>query len=104
MGERSVLITGCSSGIGLASAREMKARGWRVFATARKPEDIARLNGEGFESLYLDYAEGDSIVACADHVLHATGGTLGALFNNGAYASPARSKTYGPRCCARSSK
>jgi NAD(P)-dependent dehydrogenase (short-subunit alcohol dehydrogenase family) len=88
MGERSVLITGCSSGIGLASAREMKARGWRVFATARKPEDIARLNGEGFESLYLDYAEGDSIVACADHVLHATGGTLGALFNNGAYGQP----------------
>ena len=88
MGERSVLITGCSSGIWLASAREMKARGWRVFATARKPEDIARLNGEGFESLYLDYAEGDSIVACADHVLHATGGTLGALFNNGAYGQP----------------
>ena len=55
MSERSVLITGCSSGIGFASAREMKARGWRVFATARKPEDLARLKEQdGIESLYLD--------------------------------------------------
>jgi NAD(P)-dependent dehydrogenase (short-subunit alcohol dehydrogenase family) len=88
MGERSILITGCSSGIGLASAREMKARGWRVFATARKPEDIARLDGEGLESLYLDYAEPQSIEAAAEHVLEATDGKLGALFNNGGYGQP----------------
>lgn len=88
MAGRSVLITGCSSGIGLASAREMKARGWRVFATARKPEDIARLRGEGFESLYLDYAEPDSIAAAVAEVLTATGGGLDALFNNGAYGQP----------------
>lgn len=88
MGARSVLITGCSSGIGLASAREMKTRGWRVFATARKPDDIARLSGEGFESPYLDYAEPDSIAAAAEHVLNATDGKLGALFNNGAYGQP----------------
>ncbi len=85
---RSVLITGCSSGIGLASARAMKARGWRVFATARKPEDIDRLNGEGFESLYLDYTEPHSIAAAAAHVLEAADGKLGALFNNGAYSQP----------------
>jgi NAD(P)-dependent dehydrogenase (short-subunit alcohol dehydrogenase family) len=86
---RSVLITGCSSGIGLASAREMKARGWRVFATARKPQDIARLKHEhGLESLYLDYAEPQSIADAAAHVLEATGGTLDALFNNGAYGQP----------------
>ncbi len=89
MRERSVLITGCSSGIGLASAREMKARGWRVFATARKPEDIARLKEkEGVISLYLDYAEPHSIEAAAEHVLAATGGKLTALFNNGAYGQP----------------
>jgi NAD(P)-dependent dehydrogenase (short-subunit alcohol dehydrogenase family) len=88
MAERSVLITGCSSGIGLASAREMKARLWRVFATARKPDDIARLEAEGFESLYLDYAEPDSIEAASDQVLAATDGKLGALFNNGAYGQP----------------
>src|SRR6476620_4260623 len=86
MTQRSILITGCSSGIGLASAREMKRRGWRVFATARKPEDIARLKAEvGVESLYLDYAEPASIAAAAEHVLAATDGTLTALFNNGGY-------------------
>jgi NAD(P)-dependent dehydrogenase (short-subunit alcohol dehydrogenase family) len=89
MGERAVLITGCSSGIGLASAREMKARGWRVFATARKPEDIARLKNEhGVESLYLDYAEPASIAEAAAHVLAATEGRLAALFNNGGYGQP----------------
>ena len=86
MAERSVLITGCSSGIGLCSARTLKARGWRVFATARKPEDIARLEAEvGVESLYLDYAEPASIAAAAEHVLAATDGTLTALFKNGGY-------------------
>ena len=89
MAERSVLITGCSSGIGLASAREMKRRGWRVFATARKPQDIARLKDEeGVDSLYLDYTEPDSIAAAAEQVLQATGGKLTALFNNGAYGQP----------------
>ncbi|HZP07954.1 SDR family NAD(P)-dependent oxidoreductase [Methyloceanibacter sp.] len=86
---RSILITGCSSGIGLASAREMKARGWRVFATARKPQDIERLRDEvGVESLYLDYAEPPSIEAVARHVLEATDGKLSALFNNGTYGQP----------------
>jgi len=89
MTERSVLITGCSSGIGLASARAMKDRGWRVFATARRPDDLARLEDEhGVESLYLDYTEPDSIAAAADHVLGATDGALDALFNNGAYGQP----------------
>jgi NAD(P)-dependent dehydrogenase (short-subunit alcohol dehydrogenase family) len=89
MNERSILITGCSSGIGLASARELKARGWRVFATARKPEDIARLKEqEGVESLCLDYAEPQSIAAAAGHVLAATDGRLTALFNNGGYGQP----------------
>ena len=89
MTQRSILITGCSSGIGLASARMMKARGWRVFATARKDQDIARLkHEEGVESLYLDYAEPRSIAAAAEHVLAATDGRLTALFNNGAYGQP----------------
>lgn len=82
---RSVLITGCSSGIGYCCAHGMKDRGWRVFATARKPEDIARLEAEGLESLYLDYTEPESIAAAAETVLKRTGGTLFALFNNGAY-------------------
>jgi NAD(P)-dependent dehydrogenase (short-subunit alcohol dehydrogenase family) len=89
MERRSILITGCSSGIGLACAREIKRRGWRVFATARKPADIERLRDDvGVESLYLDYAEPASIAAAADQVLAATNGTLTALFNNGAYGQP----------------
>jgi len=88
MSAKSILVTGCSSGIGLASAREMKRRGWRVFATARKLEDIARLKGEGFDSLYLDYAEPESIEAAVAEVLGVTGGKLDALFNNGAYGQP----------------
>ena len=89
MAQRSILITGCSSGIGLASAREMRARGWRVFATARKPQDITRLKDEdGVESLYLDYSEPHSIAAAASHVLAATDGRLDALFNNGAFGQP----------------
>jgi len=85
---RTILITGCSSGIGQCAARGMKARGWRVFATARKPEDFAALKANGFDVLYLDYAEADSIRAAAETTLKATGGTLDALFNNGAYAQP----------------
>ena len=89
MTQRSVLITGCSSGIGLASARVMKERGWRVFATVRRPEDLARLKDEeGLEALYLDYTEPDTIAGAAEHVLEATNGALTALFNNGAYGQP----------------
>ena len=89
MTQRSVLITGCSSGIGLASARVMKERGWRVFATVRRPEDLARLKDEeGLEALYLDYTESDTIAGAAEHVLEATNGALTALFNNGAYGQP----------------
>jgi len=85
---RTLLITGCSTGIGSCCARGMKARGWRVFATARKDADIARLKDDGLESLYLDYAEPDSIAAALADVLTATDGRLDALFNNGAYAQP----------------
>lgn len=89
MNEQSILITGCSSGIGLCAAQTLKVRGWRVFATARKPADIARLKDEeGIESLYLDYAEPRSIATAADHVLAATEGRLTALFNNGGYGQP----------------
>lgn len=85
---RSLLITGCSSGIGWHCALGMKARGWRVFATARKPDDLARLEAEGVEAIFLDYAERESVTACATDVARRTGGKLDALFNNGAYGQP----------------
>ena len=85
---RSVLITGCSSGIGLDAARGLKARGWRVFATCRHEADCARLRDEGLESFTLDLAYPDSITAAVAEAVRRTGGTLDALYNNGAYACP----------------
>ena len=85
---RTILITGCSSGIGWHCALGLKARGWRVLATARKPDDLARLEAEGLEAIYLDYAERQSVSACAAEVSRRNGGTLDALFNNGAFGQP----------------
>lgn len=88
MSQRSILITGCSSGIGLHAARTLRDEGWRVFATCRKPEDVARLTNEGFESFVLDYTDSNSVDTAFDAVIAATGGTLDALYNNGAIALP----------------
>lgn len=82
---RTILVTGASSGIGAHCARALRAEGWRVFATARKPQDIAALESDGIEAFYLDYREPPSIEALAEAVLERTGGRLDALFNNGAY-------------------
>lgn len=85
---RTILITGCSSGIGESAARILRERGWRVFASARRSEDVERLHGEGFEALRLDLDDSISIQAAVDELLRRTGGTLDALFNNGAYGLP----------------
>jgi NAD(P)-dependent dehydrogenase (short-subunit alcohol dehydrogenase family) len=85
---RSILITGCSSGIGWHCALGMQARGWRVLATARKPEDLSRLRTAGLEALALDYADPASVAACSEETARLTGGRLDALFNNGAYGQP----------------
>ncbi len=83
---RSILITGGSSGIGLASARTLAARGWRVLATARTPEDREMLAYEaGVEALPLELADPDAIAACATEVLERTDANLDAVFNNAAY-------------------
>lgn len=86
--QKSILITGCSSGIGYDAAHGLKAHGWRVFASCRKQEDCDRLIGEGLESVRLDLADEDSIREAVAHILNETGGTLDALFNNGAFATP----------------
>ncbi|MBX3584356.1 MAG: SDR family oxidoreductase [Rhizobiaceae bacterium] len=87
-GLRMIIVTGASSGIGAYCARALKTEGWRVFATARKPEDIVALEAEDIEAFYLDYREPDSIAALVEKVLARSGGRLDALFNNGAYAQP----------------
>ncbi len=82
---KTILITGCSSGIGAHCARALKQKGWRVFAAIRREEDRRTLETEGIETFLMDYADLDSIRRLVDDVTARTGGTLDALFNNGAY-------------------
>ncbi|MEO5377064.1 MAG: SDR family oxidoreductase [Magnetococcus sp. DMHC-6] len=86
--EKSILITGCSSGIGRCVAMALHKRGYRVFATARHPDDVAFLAAEGLEAHVLDLTDSYSIQRAVDWVLERTGGSLYALFNNGAYGQP----------------
>jgi NAD(P)-dependent dehydrogenase (short-subunit alcohol dehydrogenase family) len=86
--ERSILITGCSSGIGHRCAHGLNARGWQVIATARKPDAVARLRSEGLTALPLDLADPASIAAGLQAALTLTGGRIDALFNNGAFGLP----------------
>ena len=85
---KSILITGCSSGIGYDAARALHRRGWQVFATCRKQVDCDRLTAEGLTSFVLDYENETSIDAGFDQVMTLNGGKLDILFNNGAYAIP----------------
>jgi len=86
---KTLLITGCSSGIGLRAAEIMRERGWRVFASARRPESVEALRQAGFEdALQLDLDDSHSIARAVETVLDRSGGRLDALFNNGAYGQP----------------
>ena len=85
MNNKSILITGCSTGIGLCVAQALKNRGYRVFATARKKCDVKKLQSLGLESLQLDLDDSLSIQTAVKEILNRTNGTLYALFNNGAY-------------------
>src|SRR5680860_919306 len=82
---KTILITGCSSGIGLYCAKQLKKDGWSVFATARKAADIENLKKLGLHALYLDYTDTQSIHKAFRQMLGKSGGRLDALFNNGAY-------------------
>ena len=82
---KSVLITGCSSGIGLDTALQMHSLGWKVFASCRKEEDVARLQALGLETLVLDVDKSEQIKAAFEAISAQTGGTLDALFCNAGY-------------------
>ena len=82
---RSVLITGCSTGIGRCVALGLQASGYRVFATARKAADVAELTAAGLESLQLDLTDSASIERAVEDILARTGGKLYAVFNNGGF-------------------
>ncbi len=88
MNPKTVLITGCSSGIGYHCAHALRQDGYRVLATARKAADVDRLRREGLESFRLDLDDSDSIREAVAQIESRTGGNLYALFNNGAYGQP----------------
>ena len=84
----SILITGCSSGIGYCAASTLRRRGYRVIATARREESVAQLRAEGFTSLRLDLEDSASIEQAVEQALALCDGRIDALFNNGAYGIP----------------
>jgi NAD(P)-dependent dehydrogenase (short-subunit alcohol dehydrogenase family) len=85
---RTVLVTGCSSGIGLATARLLREHGWTVIPTVRKTEDFKRLEADGFEPLFLDLFDTESVQNAATETLKRTDGKIGAIVNNAGYGQP----------------
>ena len=86
--DKVVVVTGASTGIGRATARMLKSRGWRVFPTARNRTDLDLLRGEGFQPVELDLADPDSVEYAAKEVLELSQGVLGAVVNNAGYGQP----------------
>ena len=86
--KKNILITGCSSGIGLYTAQHLQKKGYQVFASARKSEDVERLKQLGLNTLQLDLDDSVSIKNAVIRLLDMTGGELYALFNNAAYGLP----------------
>jgi NAD(P)-dependent dehydrogenase (short-subunit alcohol dehydrogenase family) len=83
--QKTVLITGCSSGIGAALARELGKRGHRVYATARRSEALAALEAEGIRGLALDVND-DSSIARALDIVSREAGRLDLLVNNAGFS------------------
>ncbi len=84
----TVLVTGCSSGIGYHVAKGLKQRGYNVYTTARKEEDVKRLISEGFKCLQLDYADSESVQDLANELMLLVGTNIYGVFHNGAYGQP----------------
>lgn len=86
--QRTILITGCSSGIGKHCAFALQRKGFRVFATARRIEDVQILQQEGLETFLLDLENSDSIKSALTQILEKTNQQLFALFNNAGFGQP----------------
>lgn len=85
--DKSILITGCSSGIGLRCAQLAKQDGYTVFASARKPQDLQMLKDQGFEHvLELDVCNQDHVDAALNYIKENNNGKLGTLFNNAGHS------------------
>lgn len=92
MTERVALITGCSSGIGEATAARLAKGGWTVYATARKPETLEGLAAAGCKTLALDVNSEDSMTAAVEAVNKESGG-VDALVNNAGYSQSGAAET-----------
>lgn len=85
---QSILITGCSSGIGYTCAHGLKKLGYNVFATCRDEDDVKRLSAEGLNAFKLDLRDSSSIHVALAWMLSQSGGRIDVLFNNAAYGQP----------------
>ncbi len=85
---KNVIITGCSSGIGYATAIKLNNEGYNVFATCRKEKDLKKLKSLGINAIVLDYSDEGSIFNASKYILKKFNNDIYALFNNGAYALP----------------
>lgn len=85
---KTILITGCSSGIGLECAQFLREKGFLVFPTARKEKDVTKLKKLGFQAFLLDLRKKETITVTLEEILKITDGKLDALFNNGAFGQP----------------
>lgn len=88
--QKSILITGCSSGIGLACAQRLKSEGYHILAACRKPEDVERMTQAGYTGIQLDLDSEESVRQAAERVIALTENRLYGLFNNAGYG------VYGP--------
>lgn len=86
--EKSVIVTGCSSGIGAATAHVLRDGGWLVVPTARKEEDIAALTEEGFKPVSLDLTNSDSVKNAVAKAFEITDGKIGGVVNNAGFGQP----------------
>ncbi|MGH1438571.1 MAG: SDR family NAD(P)-dependent oxidoreductase [Cellvibrionaceae bacterium] len=86
--QKTILVTGCSSGIGKTVAYGLRDKGYIVYPTARKSSDVDDLIQQGFDAIQLDYADSDSVERAYDILMEKTGRQLFAVFHNGAYGQP----------------
>jgi NAD(P)-dependent dehydrogenase (short-subunit alcohol dehydrogenase family) len=82
---KAVLVTGCSSGIGRATALRLAGTGWKVYASARRPETISDMREAGCQTLALDVTDEQSMRAAVEAVEQAEG-AVGVLINNAGYS------------------
>ena len=85
---KTILITGCSSGIGKETALYLKEKGYTVFPTARKKEDVKMLEDLGFKAFLLDVTKKETIADTLQKIIKITDNKLDVVFNNAGFGQP----------------